>query len=235
MVGGGHPLFPGEISLAHNGVLFLDELPEFQKNTLESLRQPLEEKLIHLSRSRQRVSFPANFMLVASMNPCPCGYYNHPTKTCDCPPGNIARYLGKISGPLLDRIDLHIPIAPTTFDEISSPGIENYIGKDAAIKQQIVRARGRQLARFKRTNLEGIYSNSQLSGKSLLALCPLDTTSSQLIKSAMEKLNLSARAYHKILKVSRTIADLEDANNIEKHHIAEAIQYRNLDRNWGLG
>lgn len=235
MVGGGHPLLPGEISLAHNGVLFLDELPEFQKNTLESLRQPLEEKAIHLSRSRQRVRFPANFMLVASMNPCPCGYYNHPTKICDCPPGNIARYLGKISGPLLDRIDLHVPIAPTTFDEISSPTIENYNLKDEAIKHRIAHARERQMKRFKRKKLDAIYSNSQLTGKSLLELCPLDVPSNELVKAAMEKLNLSARAYHKILKVSRTIADLENSDNIEKHHIAEAIQYRNLDRNWGLG
>ncbi len=233
MVGGGSPLGPGEISLAHNGVLFLDELPEFHRNTLESLRQPLEEKQVHLSRFRHRVTFPANFMLIASMNPCPCGYYNHPKIQCLCSPSSIAKYLSKISGPLLDRIDLHIPISPILFGELTHCASQNPQSEDAVIRDRIIKARKRQQLRFRSLSLENTHSNSQLSGKMIQEICTLDTSSSALVKMAMEKLNLSARAYHKILKISRTIADLDGEEQIQKSHIAEAIQYRNLDRTIG--
>ncbi len=234
MVGGGNPIQPGEISLAHNGVLFLDELPEFHRNTLESLRQPLEEKTINLSRSRQRISFPANFMLVASMNPCPCGYYNHPKTPCACTASQIARYMGKVSGPLLDRIDLHIPISPTLFEDLTQVSEENNLQEEEAIKQRIANARIQQQKRFQPFTEQPCHTNSQLNGKWVTQLCQLDDESTKLLKTAMEKLNLSARAYHKILKVSRTIADLEQRDRIEKHHVAEAIQYRSLDRRFGL-
>lgn len=235
MVGGGNPIQPGEISLAHNGILFLDELPEFHRNTLESLRQPLEEKTINLSRSRQRITFPANFMLVASMNPCPCGYHNHPSTPCACTASQIARYLGKVSGPLLDRIDLHIPISPTLFEDLTNnkPQI-NHQNEEETIKTRIAAARKLQEKRFQHFTEPPCYTNSQLNGKWVSQICKLDSDSSKLLKAAMEKLNLSARAYHKILKVSRTIADLEQNPRIEKHHVAEAIQYRSLDRRFGL-
>jgi magnesium chelatase family protein len=234
MVGGGNPLQPGEISLAHNGVLFLDELPEFHRNTLESLRQPLEEKEIHISRSRQRVTFPANFMLIASMNPCPCGYYNHPNIECQCSPSSIAKYLGKISGPLLDRIDLHIPITPTQFSDLTQVQNKNSQEEDGAIRQKIIAARKLQQHRFEKLSLINIFSNSQMAGKWVQQICTLDKPSSDLLKMAMEKLNLSARGYHKLLKIARTISDLEGQEQIQKHHLAEAIQYRNLDRHHGL-
>lgn len=234
MVGGGNPIQPGEISLAHNGVLFLDELPEFHRNTLESLRQPLEEKTINLSRSKQRITFPANFMLVASMNPCPCGYYNHPKMPCACTPSQIARYLGKVSGPLLDRIDLHIPISPTLFEDLTQANKTNQIQEEDAIKKRIAMARHQQQQRFQQFTEQQCYTNSQLNGKWVSQLCQLNAESANMLKAAMDKLNLSARAYHKILKVSRTIADIEQSNNIEKHHVAEAIQYRSLDRRFGL-
>lgn len=230
MVGGGMPICPGEISLAHNGVLFLDELPEFQRITLESLRQPLEEKTINLSRAKHRITYPANFMLIASMNPCPCGYFNHPKISCTCPPGNIARYLNRISGPLLDRIDLHIPITPISFETLSQHNDVDCKVLDLEIKNKINEARERQRWRFRKLGLSKIYTNGQLTGKATTDICRLDSDSSNLIKVAMEKLNLSARAFQKILKVSRTIADLDSKDKISKHHVAEAIQYRKMDR-----
>lgn len=232
MVGGGMPICPGEISLAHNGVLFLDELPEFQRATLESLRQPLENKIIHLSRAKHRISYPANFMLIASMNPCPCGYYNHPKIPCTCPPGNIARYLNRISGPLLDRIDLHIPITPVSFETLSGPNSLDFKALDIEIKNKIYTARDRQRWRFQKMGLSKTYSNGQLTGKATTDICTLDSASSNLIQVAMEKLNLSARAFQKILKVSRTIADLDSKDKISKYHVAEAIQYRKMDREY---
>lgn len=233
MVGGGNPLQPGEISLAHNGVLFLDELPEFHRNTLESLRQPLEEKQVHISRSRHRVTFPANFMLIASMNPCPCGYYNHPKIDCQCSASSIAKYLAKISGPLLDRIDIHIPISPINFEDLAQTAPTDFGKQDQTIAQKIVKARQVQMDRFQQHGLENTFSNSQLSGKWVQQLCIMDASSNALLRMAMEKLNLSARAYHKLLKIARTIADLEGEQQIQKNHIAEAIQYRNLDRHFG--
>ena len=233
MVGGGNPLQPGEISLSHNGVLFLDELPEFHRNTLESLRQPLEEKQVHISRSRHRVTFPANFMLIASMNPCPCGYYNHPKIDCQCSASNIAKYLAKVSGPLLDRIDIHIPISPLQFEDLTIQESVDFAAADRAVRHKIIQAREIQLARFQQHGLKGTFSNSQLSGKWVQQLCSMDSSSSALLKTAMDRLNLSARAYHKLLKIARTIADIEGEEQIHKSHIAEAIQYRNLDRHFG--
>lgn len=231
LVGGGSTPQPGEISLAHNGVLFLDELPEFQRNALESLRQPLEEKEINISRSKMSVKYPANFMLIASMNPCPCGYYNHPKVDCTCSSGSIAKYLSKISGPLLDRIDLHIPIEPIEFEELSEPTPIPSKGNQDLILKNIISARDLQKLRFQSFNILGVHTNSQIPSKEILNICPLNEISKATLKMAMEKLNLSARAYHRIIKVSRTIADLENEEQIQRHHIAEAIQFRSLDRN----
>ncbi|MCL3779954.1 ATP-binding protein [Prolixibacteraceae bacterium JC049] len=230
LVGGGTFPQPGEISLAHNGVLFLDELPEFKRTVLEVMRQPLEDRNITISRARFTVDYPANFILVASMNPCPCGYYNHPSKECVCAPGMVQKYLNRISGPLLDRIDIHLEVVPVPFNKLA----ELKPSEDSdAIRNRVIAARKIQINRFK--DEEGVYSNAQMSSKQLRNYSVLDDSSNQLLKKAMEKLNLSARAYDRILKVSRTIADLEQVPNINADHIGEAIHYRNLDReSWGV-
>jgi magnesium chelatase family protein len=229
LVGGGAFPQPGEISLAHNGVLFLDELPEFKRQVLEVMRQPLEDRTITISRAKFSVEFPASFMLVTSMNPCPCGYYNHPTKECVCGPGIVAKYLNKISGPLLDRIDIHLEVVPVPFKKLS----ENSVTEPSIdIRLRVIRAREIQSHRF--TKSDGVFCNAQMSSKMIRQYVDLDEASSSLLKNAMEKLGLSARAYDRILKVSRTIADLEDSERVESHHLSEAIQYRSLDReNWG--
>jgi magnesium chelatase family protein len=226
--GGGNPK-PGEISLAHNGVLFLDELPEFSRDVLEVMRQPLEDRKICVARASYKVEYPAGVMLVASMNPCPCGYYNHPTKACTCNPGQVQRYLNKISGPLLDRIDLQIEIVPVPFEEISktAPGEPS-----AAIRERVIAARKIQEERFK--DEPGIHCNAQMTPKLIAKYAVLDETSLAMLKTAMARFDLSARAYDRILKVARTIADLDNSGNIQPQHIAEAIGYRNLDReSWG--
>ena len=229
LVGGGTNPQPGEISLAHNGVLFLDELPEFKRSVLEVMRQPMEERKVTISRAKVSLDFPASFMLIASMNPCPCGYFNHPEKDCTCGPGIVQRYLAKISGPLLDRIDLHVEVTPVPFSELSST--QQY-ERSENIRERVIKAREIQSKRY--DGHEGIYANAQMSTKLLKEICVLDTASSNLLKVAMEKLNLSARAYDRILKVSRTIADLAGTENIRPEHLAEAIQYRSLDREgWG--
>lgn len=230
LVGGGGVPQPGEISLAHNGVLFLDELPEFKRTVLEVMRQPMEERRVSISRAKVAVDFPTSFMLVASMNPCPCGFYNHPEKECTCPPGGVQKYLNKVSGPLLDRIDLHVEVTPVAFSELSSQ--EN--GEDSSsIRTRVIRAREIQAERYK--DNQGIYNNAQISSKMLKEICLIDTVSQNLLKAAMNKLNLSARAYDRILKVSRTIADLAQCLVIKPEHIAEAIQYRSLDREGWAG
>jgi len=229
LVGGGGNPQPGEISLAHNGVLFLDELPEFKRTVLEVMRQPLEERKVTISRAKIALDFPASFMLIASMNPCPCGYFNHPEKTCSCPPGAVQKYLNKISGPLLDRIDLHVEVTPVAFDELSS---KQTFEKSESIRDRVILARNRQAIRYQK--IDGIYANAQIGSKLLKEICIIDDKSKELLKKAMIKLNLSARAYDRILKVSRTIADLANRDNIECVDIAEAIQYRSLDReHWG--
>ncbi|MDG1348313.1 MAG: YifB family Mg chelatase-like AAA ATPase [Flavobacteriales bacterium] len=230
LVGGGTNPQPGEISLAHNGVLFLDELPEFKRTVLEVMRQPLEDRVVTISRAKSSVDYPANFMLVSSMNPCPCGYYNHPDKDCLCPPGMVQKYLNKISGPLLDRIDLHVEVTPVSFDELASKAKgEN----SASIRKRVIEARELQGERYKEN--DGIHANAQMSTKQLQIYCKLNSESQQLLKMAMTKLDLSARAYDRILKVARTIADLEKSELITSEHIAEAIQYRSLDREGWAG
>lgn len=225
LVGGGTYPQPGEISLAHNGVLFLDELPEFSRSVLEVMRQPLEDRTITISRSRFTVEYPANFMLVSSMNPCPCGYYNHPEKECVCPSGSVQKYLNKISGPLLDRIDIHIEIVPVPFEKISDKDPAEASSK---IRERVIKAREIQVDRFKEE--DGIYTNAQMSPKLLNQYALPDKEGLKLLKMAMDKFNLSARAYDRILKVARTIADLDESEKIESRHLAEAINYRNLDR-----
>ncbi len=228
MAGGGTYPMPGEISLSHHGVLFLDELPEFNRNVLEVLRQPLEDRKITISRVRCSVDYPASFMLIASMNPCPCGYYNHPTKECMCNSGQVQKYLNKVSGPLLDRFDIQIEIVPVSFDEISSqkPSEASFL-----IQERVLKARLIQDERYKEEI--DIFCNAQMNPRLIKKYAQLKPESLKLLKTAMEKLNLSARAYDRILKVARTIADLEEAVNIESKHLAEAINYRNLDRgNW---
>ena len=229
MVGGGSNPQPGEISLAHNGLLFLDELPEFNRSVLEVLRQPLEDRHISISRARYSLDYPASFMLVASMNPCPCGYYTHPTKPCVCNPGQVHRYLNRISGPLLDRIDIQIEIVPVPFEKMAEqkPGESS-----AVIRERVIKARKIQEERF--ANHPGIYCNAQMESKLLQQYAVPDTQGLQLLRNAMSRLNLSARAYDRILKVARTIADLEGSEAIQSNHLAEAISYRNLDREgWG--
>lgn len=228
MTGGGSYPQPGEISLAHNGVLFLDELPEFSRNVLEVLRQPLEDRKISISRVKCNVEYPASFMLVASMNPCPCGYYNHPTKACVCSPGQVQKYLNRISGPLLDRIDLQIEVIPVEFEKMADarPG-ESSI----TIRERVIKARKTQEQRYQAE--KGIYCNAQMTSRLLNQYARPDEAGLTLLKNAMNRLSLSARAYDRILKVARTIADLEGSEQVSSHHLAEAIGYRNLDReNW---
>lgn len=225
LVGGGLNPQPGEISLAHNGVLFADELPEFNKSTLEVLRQPLEDRKITISRAKYTVEYPCSFMFVASMNPCPCGYYNDPTHKCVCSPGQIQRYLNKISGPLLDRIDIQIEITPVPFKDISR---STQGESSASIRQRVIKARLIQEQRFKDCN--GIHCNTQMSERMIHQYAEPDEAGINLLRTAMERLNLSARAYNRILKVARTIADLEASENVQPQHLAEAISYRNLDR-----
>ncbi|EPT33097.1 Mg chelatase-like protein [Bacteroidetes bacterium oral taxon 272 str. F0290] len=225
MVGGGTTPQPGEISLAHNGILYLDELPEFNRSVLEVLRQPLEDRRITVSRAKYSLDYPAGFMLIASMNPCPCGYHNHPARRCVCAQSQIQRYLNKISGPLLDRIDIQIEIVPVPFEKLS----EDRCGENSAtIRARVLRARKIQEERFEA--YPGIYCNAQMESRLLRQFAKPDETGLRLLKSAMTKLDLSARAYDRILKVSRTIADMEGSEQIRTAHLAEAISYRNLDR-----
>ena len=229
LVGGGANPQPGEVSLAHNGVLFCDELPEFSRSVLEVLRQPLEDRQINISRAKYSITYPCSFMFVASMNPCPCGYYNHPTKACVCTPGQIHRYLHKISGPLLDRIDLQIEITPLSFDELArtAPGESS-----AEIRERVVRARRIQEMRY--SSCPGVHCNAQMTSRLLREYAALDGTCTEMLRQAMTRLQLSARAYDRILRVARTIADLEGSDSIGMSHVAEAIGYRNLDRaSWG--
>jgi magnesium chelatase family protein len=228
LVGGGNHPSPGEISLAHNGVLFLDELPEFKRTVLEVLRQPMEDRKVTISRAKFSVTYPASFMLIASMNPCPCGYFNHPEKECVCGPGVVQRYLNKISGPLLDRIDLHVEVVPVSFTELTDAKPTE---KSENVRKRVMEARNLQEARFK--SIEGLHANAQMGGKEVQEICIISDAGRSLLKKAMEKLNLSARAYDRILKVSRTIADLDQSEEIKIEHLAEAIHYRSLDReNW---
>jgi magnesium chelatase family protein len=228
MVGGGSYPQPGEISLAHNGILFLDELPEFNRSVLEVMRQPLENRKITVSRARYSVEYPASFMMVAVMNPCPCGYYNHPERACVCPGGAVQKYLNRVSGPLLDRIDIHVEITPVPFEKISdsTPG-----ERSSEICKRVVKARQIQAERFRK--IPGIYCNAQMTSKMVRRYAAPEAAGLQLLGTAMERLSLSARAYERILKVSRTIADLDDSPHVLPVHLAEAINYRNLDRsNW---
>jgi magnesium chelatase family protein len=228
LVGGGNVPQPGEISLAHNGVLFLDELPEFKRSVLEVLRQPLEERRISISRARFTVEFPSSFMLIASMNPCPCGYYNHPEKDCVCAPGTVQRYLNRISGPLLDRIDLHVEVTPVSFEKIAH---QQRTESSEKIRQRVMAARERQRARF--AEHPAIFCNAMMPSPMVTEVCGIQPSGLNLLKTAMQRLGLSARAYDRILKVSRTIADLAASEEIANEHLAEAIQYRSLDReNW---
>lgn len=225
LVGGGINPMPGEISLAHNGILFADELPEFSKHTLEVLRQPLEDRIITISRAKYSVEYPCNFQFIASMNPCPCGYYGDPTHRCVCTPGQIQKYMNKISGPLLDRIDIHCEITPVPFKDISKaqPGEPS-----AAIRERVIKARDIQTARYK--DFKGIHCNAQMTERMLHQFAEPDASSMDMLRMAMERLKLSARAYSRILKVARTIADLDGSEQVQLPHIAEAVGYRNLDR-----
>lgn len=230
LVGGGGNPQPGEISLSHNGVLFLDELPEFKRTVLEVMRQPMEERRVTISRAKISIDYPANFMLVASMNPCPCGYYNHPEKECVCGPGIVQRYLSKISGPLLDRIDLHVEVVPVSFDEMTG---KRKAETSEDIRERVMKAREIQSKRFE--NQKEIYSNAMMPSNMVKEVCEINEAGRTLLKTAMERLGLSARAYDRILKVSRTIADLAGTETIRTEHLAEAIQYRSLDREGWAG
>ncbi|MDX1903041.1 MAG: YifB family Mg chelatase-like AAA ATPase [Thermonemataceae bacterium] len=231
LVGGGVIPQPGEISLAHNGVLFLDELPEFKRTVLEVMRQPLEERKVSISRAKVSVDFPANFMLIASMNPCPCGYYNHPEKECVCPAGAVQKYLNKVSGPLLDRIDLHVEVTPVSFEELSST---KKAETSAEIRERVIKAREMQTKRFEKLEMKNIYSNAMIPSQLVKEICQINEAGKVLLKAAMEKKGLSARAYDRILKVARTIADLAASEDIKIEHLAEAIRYRDLDKEgWG--
>ncbi|MBQ8615738.1 MAG: YifB family Mg chelatase-like AAA ATPase, partial [Clostridia bacterium] len=226
LTGGGTKAKPGEISLAHNGVLFLDEMPEYARNTIETLRQPMEDGYITVARNALTVQYPANFILVASMNPCPCGYYGSESKACTCSPGDIHRYLSKISGPLMDRIDLHIEVDAISFDELTFKQLEE---PSSEIRKRVNKAKNIQLQRFKDSK---IYSNAKMGEKEFNEFCVLDKECTDLLEMAFRKLNLSARAYNRILKVARTIADLDKSENIKKAHLLEAIQYRSLDKKY---
>ncbi len=230
LVGGGTFPQPGEISLAHHGVLFLDELPEFKRTVLEVMRQPLEERTVTISRAKFSIEYPASFMLVSSMNPCPCGFYNHPEKDCVCGVGVVQKYLNKISGPLLDRIDIHVEVTPVPFRELTR---DRKSERSEAIRQRVVSARQLQAERF--SGHEGVYCNAQMNSRMLQEICQITEEGKQLLKTAMERLGLSARAYDRILKVSRTIADLQSSADIKTEHLAEAIQYRSLDREGWAG
>ncbi len=230
LVGGGGFPQPGEISLAHHGVLFLDELPEFKRTVLEVMRQPLEDRKITISRAKSTIEYPASFMLIASMNPCPCGYYNHPEKKCVCGPGMVQKYLSRISGPLLDRIDIHIEIVPVPFEKLADAKISESSEK---VRERVIHARKIQHERFK--DSPNTHCNAQMNSRELRQYTTLNESAQTLLRNAMLKLNLSARAYDRILKVSRTIADLDNSGNIETHHISEAINYRNLDREGWAG
>lgn len=226
--GGGYPQ-PGEISLAHNGVLFLDELPEYKRTVLEVMRQPLEDRVVTISRAKFTVDYPAGFMLIAAMNPCPCGYYNHPERECTCGSNNVQRYLNRVSGPLLDRIDLHVEVTPVNYDDLSNELPQE---NSTNIRERVIKARKLQMERFVSIR-SSIHSNAEMDSREIRKYCQLDSKSADLLKNAMNKLGLSARAYDRILKVARTIADLDSCDNIQAPHIAEAIQYRTLDReNW---
>ena len=230
LVGGGSNPHPGEISLAHNGVLFLDELPEFKRTVLEVMRQPMEERKVTIARSKMSVTYPASFLLMASMNPCPCGFYNHPEKECVCAPGVVQKYLNKVSGPLMDRIDLHVEVTPVSFSELSS---ERRSENSAIIRERVIKAREIQEKRF--NGKEGLYCNAQMEPKMVQEICVIGDTGKNLLNRAMQKLNLSARAYDRIIKVSRTIADLASSEEIKTEHLAEAIQFRSLDReDWAM-
>lgn len=229
LVGGGSNPQPGEISLAHNGVLFLDELPEFKRTVLEVMRQPLEDRFVTIARSKYSVDFPASFMFIAAMNPCPCGNYNHPKIPCTCGQGLVQKYLNKVSGPLMDRIDIHVEVVPVTHEELAST---KPVEKSEEIRKRVIKARTIQNKRF--VEYERIHCNAQMSRKQVEQYCPISTEGEKLLKTAMERLGLSARAYDRILKVARTIADLEESPEIEIEHLSEAINFRSLDRdNWG--
>lgn len=230
LVGGGTFPQPGEISLGHNGVLFLDELPEFKRSVLEVMRQPLEDRIITISRAKSTCDYPASFMLIASMNPCPCGFHNHPEKECMCSGGMVQKYLNRISGPLLDRIDIHIEVVPVKYDKLSDTGKTE---KSADVRERVVKARAIQSKRFE--SVRGVYANAQMSTSMQRKFCQLDEAGGQLLRTAMELRGLSARAYDRILKVARTIADLGESENISAEHISEAINYRNLDREGWAG
>jgi magnesium chelatase family protein len=225
LVGGGSFPRPGEVSFAHHGVLFLDELPEFKKNVLEVLRQPLEDSRVTVSRSKLSLEFPANFMLAAAMNPCPCGYFTDPNKECTCTPPSIQKYMAKISGPLLDRIDIHIEVPAVKYKELADDAPAE---KSEYIRERVIKARDIQLHRFKES--KHIFNNADMGSKEVRKYCKLDDSGEQLLKMAMTKLGLSARAYDRILKVSRTIADIDNSETILPQHVSEAIQYRSLDR-----
>jgi magnesium chelatase family protein len=227
LTGGTNQLVPGEVSLSHNGVLFLDELPEFNKNSLEALRQPLENGFVNITRAAGSVSYPASFILAAALNPCPCGYFGDPNHSCSCTSGQIQKYISKISGPLLDRIDIHLEVPSVKFRELTSMADGE---KSEEVRKRVNQARTIQLARF--ADCEGVFCNSQMETRMVREICKIDEQSLSLLKTAITKLGLSARAYDRILKVSRTIADLEESEAIQAHHISEAIGYRNLDRNY---
>lgn len=231
LVGGGSNPSPGEISLSHNGVLFLDELPEFKRSALEVMRQPMEEGQVTISRAKVSVDYPARFMLITSMNPCPCGYYNHPEKECLCGPGVVKKYLSKISGPLLDRIDLHVEVTPVSYDELASQQPSKSNSKD--ISERVVKARTIQEKRFE--DKKNIHCNAQMSGNSIREVCQISAAGQNLLRLSMERLQLSARAYDRILKVARTIADLAESEHIKDEHLAEAIHFRSLDREGWAG
>ncbi|NOT36275.1 MAG: YifB family Mg chelatase-like AAA ATPase [Saprospiraceae bacterium] len=231
LVGGGSNPSPGEISLAHNGVLFLDELPEFKRTVLEVLRQPMEERKVTISRAKHSIDYPSSFMLIASMNPCPCGFYNHPDKECVCGPGIVKKYLSRISGPLLDRIDLHVEVTPVSSDELLVN--EHESEKSECIRQRVLIAREKQKERF--LEVEGVHSNAMMQSNMIQEICQINSAGITLLKTAMNKLQLSARAYDRILKVSRTIADLANSDDIKIEHLAEAIHFRSLDREGWAG